>query len=378
MEQDMKKILIGYLIDGNSGGIDKYLVNLMQSVPFEDGNVQVDFLTNRITEELQSAVSRYHSRVYAVETLKHPIQQFKQMVSILRENQYDVAYFNISTALNCIGAAAAKKCGVKKRIIHSHASGIDENNRLKREILTFLNNLIAKTYLYRQGTDFCACSELAGMWLFPEKIVKSDRFQVIKNTVDTKAYVYSPAKREAVRKAFHLEDKFVVGHIGLFGYSKNHAFLLKVFQQVYAQNPKAVLLLVGDGVLFDEIVQQTKLLGLQDAVLFLGRRNDVADLLQAIDVFVLPSNFEGFGIVGIEAQISGLSCIFSSRVPKEVAFTDHCVFLDIDRENSASEWAKQIVNTGCNPERQDNHALAEKAGYGLKTQSVSFLLGEEE
>lgn len=373
----MKKILIGYLIDGHSGGIDKYLMNLMESIPFDNNAVQIDFLTNRITEELQRAVAKYHSHIYEVETLKHPIRQYKQMVSVFKDNAYDVAYFNISTALNCIGVAAAKKCGIKKRIIHSHACGIDENNRLKRTALSFLNHLIAKTFLYRQGTDFCACSELAGLWLFPEKIVRSSRFQVIKNAVDTKAYVYSPTKRETVRKALGLEDKLVIGHVGLFGYAKNHAFLLKVFQQVYAHNAKAVLLLVGDGVLYSEIVRQVNALGLQEAVLFLGQRRDVPDLLQAMDIFVLPSNFEGFGIVGIEAQVSGLNCIFSNHVPNEVAFTDNCVFLEIDQENSASEWAKQIEKMGHKSIRQDACALAEKAGYSLKKQSVSFLLGEE-
>lgn len=374
----MKKILIGYLLDGSTGGIDKYLMNLMQSIPFEKGDVQVDFLTNQITDKLKEAVAPYHSRVFEVATLKHPIRQYKQMVSILNENQYDIAYFNISTALHCVGAAAAKKCGVEKRIIHSHASGIDEANKLRRSIYTVLNKILAKTFVYKQGTDFYACSETAGLWVFPEKIVHSDRFHVIKNTVNVAKYAYSPTTREAVRKEMGLENKFVLGNVAIFAYYKNHDFLLKVFQKVHDKNPKAVLMLVGDGVLFDQIVQKATALGLKDSILFLGQRNDVDALMQAMDVFLLPSIFEGFGIVGIEAQVSGLHCVFSDRVPREVAFTDGCAFLEINKKNSASVWAKQIESVQIDKNRHDACEAAEQAGYSLKKQSASFLLGEDE
>ncbi len=370
----MKRILIGYIIDGETGGIDRYLTNLLNRIPFDSGEIQVDFLTNCITPQLENNLSRYNNvRAYEIATLKHPIRQFNQTVNLIKRNKYDVTYFNISTALHCIGAAAAKRCGVKKRIIHSHASGIDSQNKLNREILTFLNS-ICKIFLHKQGTDFCACSETAGEWLFPKKVLQSKNFQIIKNAIDTRPYAFSHAKRAELRKTLNLENKLVVGHVGSFNYSKNHEFLLQVFEKLHLKDPKSVLMLIGDGSLYEQIVQRTKAMGLSNCVLFMGKRKDANDLMQAMDIFVLPSNFEGLGIVGVEAQVSGLPCIFSDRVPKEISFTENCSFLAIDKESSAEDWAEKISKVQVSEYRTDASQLAEKAGYSVQVQDVSFLL----
>lgn len=370
----MKKILIGYIIDGETGGIDRYLTNLLKRIPFDNEEVQVDFLTNHITQQVEKNFSQYNNvNVYEIATLKHPIKQFHQTVALIKRNKYDITYFNISTALHCIGAIAAKKCGVKKRIIHAHASGIDSPNKCKREILTLINS-VCKIFLHKQGTDFCACSQTAGAWLFPQKVLNSKSFKIIKNAIDTRPYVFSSTKREEIRRALNLENKLVVGHVGSFNYSKNHEFLLKIFEKLHLKNPQSVLMLVGDGPLYEQIVQRAKLMGLDDCVLFMGKRNDTNNLMQAMDVFVLPSNFEGLGIVGVEAQVSGLPCIFSDRVPSDVVFTNNCSFLAIDKDSSASEWAENILNIKSSQYRTDAAELAEKAGYSMQVQDISFLL----
>ena len=371
----MKKILIGYILDGETGGIDRYLINLLQRIPFDQEDIQVDFLTNHITPQLEEHLRPYHARAYEVASLKHPLRQYRQMVKLIRENQYDITYFNISTTLHCIGAMAAKRCNVKRRLIHSHSSGVDIDNPLLRGGLSLLNN-IGRWFLYRQGTEFLACSDVAGLWLFPKKVVTSPNFQIVLNAIDTSSFTFSPAIREEVRREFHLEDKLVLGHVGFFSYQKNHPFLLKVFEQVHREHPNAVLMLVGQGKYFDQIVQQVRQAGLEDAVLFLGQRKDVNRLMQAMDLFLFPSVFEGLGIVGVEAQVSGLPCLFSDQVPREVQFTPHCAFLGIRSKADVSAWAKQVADFSALSHRSDASELAFQAGYNAQEQDISFLLGE--
>ncbi len=372
----MKRILIGYIIDGKTGGIDHYLMNVLEQIALYGRDLQIDFLTNRITPQLKNNISGYKSNVYEVATLKHPIKQLKQTLHVIKKNKYDITYFNISTALNCIGAISAKICGVRKRIIHSHASGIDEENKIYRAFLNFFN-AIGRVFLYRQGTDFCACSVIAGRWIFPKKIVTGSDFKVIKNTVDIDKFVFSSSKRKIIREKLALGDRFVIGHVGSFTYSKNHDFLLKIFKEVHSINPKALLMLIGEGILADEISRKISRLNLDYSVMLMGKRNDVSDLMQAMDVFVLPSNFEGFGIVGIEAQISGLFCVFSNRLPREIDFTNNCSFLEINKDKYISAWSKEILKAENINRRLDTAELAEKSGYGIKKQDISFLVKEE-
>ena len=369
------RILVGYIIDGTTGGIDKYLTNMLKSIPFEHDDIQMDFLTNKITPQLESVLSQYHAAVYEVSTLKHPFKQFCQTREIMKKNHYDVAYFNISTTINCIGIIAAWKCKIKKRIIHSHSAGNDTDNVLNRILLNCLN-FIGKQFLYKMGTDFYGCSGMAGKWIFPQKIVHSSHFHVIKNAVDTQKFAFSAEKRKEVRQSLHLEEKFVVGDVGFFSFQKNHVFLLEVFRQLLRQKPQSVLMLIGEGRLYQEIKERAQQMGIEESILFMGKRRDVNDLMQAMDVFAFPSRFEGLGIVGVEAQVSGLKCFFSVNVPEEIVFTDNCIFLSIKHKHDAVVWADSIIKNGMNYQREDASALAKNAGYNLEGQNFSFLWNE--
>lgn len=334
----MKKILIGFIMDGNAGGIDKYLLNFLKTVHMK--NVQIDFLTNSIDLKLQEKLKEYHSSLYEIANLKHPLTQYRQVRKIIRENGYDTVYFNISTAIDCIAAIAAKHEGVKRRLIHSHSSGNDCENVWKRTIFNMIHDF-CRCFLYRYATEYYGCSEKAGLWLFPKKIVNSDRFDVIYNAVDRKRFSYQPEIREEVRETLDLKGRFVVGHVGNFCYQKNHTFLLQVFAEVVKKEPKAVLLLAGDGPSFNRMKEFAGELGIKSQILFLGRRTDADRLYQAMDVFVLPSNFEGLPIAGIEAQSSGLPCIMSSTITRESRITKQCEFLSF--QEGMEHWANVIL-----------------------------------
>lgn len=357
----MKKVLAGFIMDGHSGGIDKYLLNFLENVHTEE--VQIDFLTNEIAPELEAYLKPYHSRIFAIPNLKHPIGQYRTVSRILDQGQYDVVYLNISTAIDCIAAWAAKNKNVPRRLIHSHSSGNDCESTRKRAVFDTIHK-ICRLSLYRTATEYYGCSKKAGIWMFPKKIVESDRFQTIFNAVDMTTFVYSPQIRDEVRREWNLENKFVVGHVGNFVYQKNHYYLIEVFEKFKQRCPEAVLLLLGQGERFEKVRSLVREKGLEDSVLLLGFQKEVQRLFQAMDFFVLPSNFEGLPTVGVEAQCTGLPCLMSDTITEEVKITGKCWFLSI--KEPPEVWAEFLL-AHRKYQREQILWIGEKERYSLKT-----------
>lgn len=342
----MKKILLGFIMDGRSGGLDTYLLHFIDAVRSEE--LQIDLLTNRADPELKKRLAEVHSRLFEIADLHHPIQQFRQVRYLIRKEEYDIVYLNISTSMDLVAAFAARSCGVPRRILHSHSGGNDCESAKKRFIFNMLQR-ICRRILYRAGNEFYACSKTAGYWMYPAKIVDSEAFGVIYNAVDRHNFVFSPEIRKEVRKEMGLEGKFVVGHAGNFCYQKNHEFLIRIFKEIHDREPKAVLLLAGRGVRYEQIQEQVRGAGLENCVRFLGWRKDVDRLLAAMDVFLLPSHFEGLPTVGIEAQCTGLPCVMSDSITKEAKITDRCEFVSLKK--TPGYWAEKVLKwKNCNRE----------------------------
>lgn len=360
------KILVGFIMDGKAGGIDKYLLNFLEKVTSED--VKLDFLTNEIDSELGEYLKCYQSKIYAIQNLKHPLTQYSQVKSIIKKGKYDIVYLNISTAIDCVAAIAAKHAGVNRRLIHSHSCGNDCESALKKKLFDVIHKC-CRLFLYRYGTEFYGCSVEAGEWMFPKRIVYSDKFHVIHNAVDRKKFEYNVEKRKKVREELGIKDQLVLGHVGNFSYPKNHYFLLDIFEEIHRKDSTAILLLTGDGVRFEKVKERIHQGGLEEYVKLLGRRSDVDYLYQGMDAFIFPSLFEGLGIVGIEAQSAGLPCFMSDRVPKECKITEKCYFISLDI--SAAEWADEILkNTG---KRNAAKYLKKAAIYDLSNQNKELL-----
>ena len=248
----MSKILAGYIMDGNSGGIDRYLLNFLDTVWIE--GMQIDFLSDRKDTELEKRLKKYGSRIFPVASLKHPLKQYRQTKKIILENEYDIVYLNISTAIDCIGAKAARDCHVKEVLLHSHSGGNDCESELKRHLYNMFH-AVCKTFFYRFGNRHYGCSKSAGYWMYPEKIVDSADFQVVYNAVDREQYQYDSAIRENVRREMGAEDSLILGHVGNFCYQKNHEFLMRVFAEVIKIRPDAQLWCLGRGVGYEKIVK---------------------------------------------------------------------------------------------------------------------------
>ncbi len=334
----MKKILIGYLIDGKSSGIDKYLLNVIRQI--RDQDVKIDCLTNKMDPDLQKLLQEQGVGLFEIPNLKHPGNQLKRTREIIRQGKYDVAYFNISEAFNCIGAMAAHKEQVPCVAVHSHSSGVNERNDTKRKIRVFCHNVMKRFVLKRCATDFYACSEKAGEWLFPESVVRGTHFHVINNAVDVDKFGFDPEIREKKRKELGVSDKLVVGQIGFHGYQKNPEFVIAIAEELKKINPNSVVWMIGTGDETDSLHAMAKEKNLGDHLRFLGVRSDVNELTQAMDLFVLPSRFEGLPIVAIEAQMSGLKVLLSDTISGETALSDRCIFLSI--QDSAAKWAERI------------------------------------
>lgn len=214
-------------------------------------------------------------------------------------------------------------------------------------------------------TDYWACSEIAGKWMF-----KNRNFRVIHNAINVSDFVYNESIRQKVRTQLGLlKDEFVIGHVGRFSYQKNHDFLIDVFNEVHRRLPEAVLILIGDAVedelYLNKAKQKVKELNLVENVRFLGIRNDVPDLMQAMDCFLFPSRFEGLGIVIIEAQTAGLPCYVSSVIPNEVKITNLVDFISLNE--SPENWAEKIIKNK-NYKRKDISKEIIKAGYDINTE----------
>ena len=335
----MRRILIGYLLDGKTGGIDRYLINLLDVL--KDAGAKVDFLTPRLNVDLRNELQEKGVELYEIDSLKHPLRQYKQTRAILREGAYDTAYFNISEAFNCIGILAAAKEKIPNIIVHSHSSGNSDTEWWKRNLKRCLHELAKHLFMGNKATEYIACSKKAGEWMYPQKITESEIFQVLNNAIQVEKFFYDPQLREKKRCELKLENRIVVGHVGSFCYAKNMGFLIDIVNELRKMEPAVILLSIGGGEEFEYIQKKVEKLNLQEHVCFLGNRDDVPELLQAMDLFVLPSRFEGLPIVAIEAQVSGLKVVLSNTISEETALSEKCIFCDI--HSSAKEWAQVIL-----------------------------------
>ncbi len=333
----MKRVLIAYVQDGHAGGIDRYILNLYDGLKNTD---QVDLLTNCFDFDMDQMLSKNGSKLIEVPSLKHPLAQYKRIKKVVQDGAYDTVYFNISTALALPGILAAKRANAGKVIVHSHSADVDISSVLKRRLVKGVHQMF-RLVLPFVCTDYYACSKHAGLWMFPKRIVNSKKFRLVSNAIDVGKFSFNKSVRLTKRKELGIESNFVVGHVGSFLYVKNHAFMLEVFKELLRKEPNAKLLFVGNGPLKEGIISKATQYGLQNSVLFLGEQENVQDFYQAMDVFVLPSRFEGLGIVAVEAQCSGLKCVFSNNVPSDVALVnENCTFLGID---NVEPWVDALL-----------------------------------
>lgn len=316
--------------DMHRAGLETMIMNYYRKM--DRDKIQFGFLTHRpersdFDEEIESMGGKMY---YAPRLLpQNCLSYFKWMRAFFETHrEYQIVHSHIDS-MSYFPLLAAKRSNISVRIAHSHSTSIDRDFK-------YPFKQIFRLKLDEVATHRFACGNAAGNFLFRGK-----SFQIIPNAVDAQLFLFDEKKRKQKRKDLGIEDAFVVGHVGRFSYPKNHKFLIDIFGKVLQKEPNSVLLLVGTGEKEEKIRAYVSELHLENKVRFLGNRSDVNELYQTMDVFVLPSFFEGLPLVGLEAQFSDLPCVFSDKVPAEVKFNDDVHFVGL--EESPTRWAEIIL-----------------------------------
>ena len=313
------------------GGLETMLMNYYRHI--DRNKVQFDFLVHRDFEaDYDQEILSMGGRIYHISRLIPWSKIYRNKLKKFFHEHPDYRIIHVhQDCLSSVALQCAKECNVPVRIAHSHNSSQDKNIKY-----------LFKCYYMRKipvyATDLFACSDLAGKWMFG-----GEPFQIIFNAIDAEKYVYSSEVARRVRNDLKIDKDYVIGHVGRFNPQKNHAFLLDVFAECVKINANVKLILVGDGTGKKQIQDKVESLGIKNNVIFMGVRTDVNELLQAMDVFVFPSLYEGLGISVIEAQAAGLPCVISDCIPDDCIVTKGLVE-KLSLSTPPMQWAQVIMN----------------------------------
>lgn len=347
-------------LDG--GGVENILLNYYQNMDRE--KVHIDFIVHsQHIGKLEDKFEKLGSKIYRVTPKTVNLKKnIVEIYRIMKDNKYDIVHsrMNVKGMTHLI---TAWLCGIKIRMIHNHMAYVPKQGKMK--YLTPPAKVICKLF----ATHWLACSDAAAIDMFGEKAYKQGKVIVVNNAIDAEKYDFNLELRHSVRDEFNIKDEFVIGVVGRFHEQKNHKFMLKIFKEVLNKNRNVKLMLVGGGELDKEVHQWVDEYGLNDFVIFTGIRTDVPRLLQGMDIFVLPTLYEGFGNVFVEAQAAGLKTIASLEgVPKSTKLTDLIEYVSL--KESPETWADIILKYQNGYKRESQIKRIREAGFDVKEQAA--------
>ena len=354
-----KPIRIAHVIGKlNAAGVEAVVNNYYRNI--DHTKYQFDYFIDSDGEcqppqELIDMGARY----YVIPPYQHLFKHVKTLTKYFKENNYKIVHSGMNT-LAPISLFCAWRAGVPIRINHNHSTA--GKGEIKRNLMKYSLRPFAKCF----ATHFAACSRYAGEWLFGKKMMGRGKVKIFNNAIDVNKFKYDEKIRNDVRKELSIENKFVIGHVGRFMHQKNHNFLINLFKQVHDKDNETILLLIGIGELMNDIKEKVRQLGLQNDVLFLGARNDVNRIYQAMDIFVLPSYYEGLPVVGVEAQAAGIPCVFSNQMTKETVIIPETKMKRLDDDKK--KWVRVILKSR-NIKKRDTSKEIANAGFDIKLEA---------
>lgn len=339
------------------GGVEAVVMNYYRNI--DRNKVQFDFICDDDSTCIpKEEIENLGGKVILIPPYQKVFKYHKELKKVLKEGNYKIVHSHIN-ALSVFPLWASKSAKVPVRIAHSHSTS--NKKEWKKTLLKNVLRPFSKLF----ATDYFCCSELAGRWLFGNKTYDQGKVYPLNNAIDVDKFKYNEKVRKAKRKELNIEDKdLVIGHIGRFVKQKNHEFLIDIFNEIHKKNKNTILLLAGDGPLKEAIQNKVKELNLDKNVKFLGQRNDVNELYQAMDLFLFPSLYEGLGMVLIEAQCAGNLCFASTEVPSVAKLTDNLNFISLS--TTPEKWATDILNKIEQYHRKSNKSEITKANYDIK------------
>lgn len=320
----MKKVLVIVSSKFGYDGITSVVRNYYMYQNHDE--IAMDILTlNPVDEMLMQSMEQNGDHNFVIPYRnRNPVKYFMNLIRLIKKGNYQIVHVHGGSCILAVEMLAAKIAGVKIRISHSHNTASDFG----------LVNKILKPVFMRCCTDGFACGKEAGEWMFEDK-----KFDIIYNGIDLDKFAFNPDVRQEFRRQHGLEDKFVVGHIGRFNMQKNHKKLISIYESFSKVKKDTVLVLIGDGELREEIETMVKEKALN--VVFVGLTDEIPQWLQAMDIMLLPSLFEGLPVTAVEAQASGLPCLLSDTISPMTKITNLVHFVEL--ESSDDHWAQEIL-----------------------------------
>lgn len=345
------------------GGVESVVMSYYRHI--DRTKIQFDFICDEDSTNIPyEEIEKLGGRVILIPPYQKLFKYHNKLKKILKDGNYKIVHSHINT-LSIFSLFAAKCAGVPVRIAHSHST--TNKKEKKKNLLKQALRPFSKEF----ATDYMCCSELAGRWLFGNKEYDKGNVYLLNNAIDLDKFKYDEKIRSEKRKKLNIsDDTLVIGHVGRFVEQKNHRFLIDIFNEIHKQNSNSILLLAGQGPLMEEIKSKVESLGLEKFVIFLGQIDDADKLYQAIDIFVLPSLYEGLPVVGVEAQATGLLCELSSNMTKETKILDTTRFISLDK--SAKEWASIILDDYSKFKRYDTTADITKSNFNIKKETIKL------
>lgn len=370
----MKKVLVIGL-SNNLGGVECFIMNYFRNI--NRNKIHMDFLIYEEHCVFEDEIIKRGSKIYKIREPRYKkILIFRKKQNDLFRHlasEYDCIWMNDCSLAHAFDLRIAQKYGFKRRIFHSHNNRHMRNDKKKKfyELIHNINKLLIGIW----ATDFWACSEDAGKFCFLKKEIESNRFKVIPNAIEMEKYYYNPSVRLDYRNRMNANGKIIIGNVGRLHFQKNQSFLIDIFSIFAKSHIDSELWIIGDGEDKEKLMQKVHSLELDSKVKFMGIRNDVPNLMQAMDIFLFPSIFEGLGIALVEAQTEGLRVFASDQViPQSVKITELLTFVSL--EDNAEKWS-EIIEKNLDISRENMKNELEYSEYNIKyaAKELENLLG---
>ena len=344
-------------VDFNKHGIPLAILNNYRK--FDHNTIHCTFITNvSIDEDFSREISGFGDQIYLLPDRKRKTWAYiKELHKIAKMNHFDIAHIHGNSSTMLFELLALK--GTCKIICQTHTTG---------GVHSLINKLLYPFFIMLTESK-AACSEEAGKFLFHQ-----NSFEVLNNGINSEKFVFDNRTRTKIRNRYNAENKKIILHVGSFNEQKNQVFLVDLFEQILYDTPDAILWFIGCGpnlTNIKKIVTQKKL---EDKIKFIGSITNVCDYMMAADCFVLPSKVEGFGIVNIEAQATGLPCLISDVVPKSVQLLPNVTFISLSE--GLNKWAyelKKILNLGPIINRKDANLVIKNSIYDVENTSKHLI-----
>lgn len=326
----MEKIRVLQMVGSlGNAGLETVIMNYYRNI--NRNKIQFDFVVSSLVKQkYDDEIEKMGGKIFRLPSRnKHPIKYMKSLAKILKENNYKIFHCNTNSASCTVDLAVAKFCNIPIRIAHSHNSSCVKK----------VQHYLLKPFLNFVVTDRFACSKIAADWVFGKR-----KYNLINNAIDVSKFKFEQKTREKIRKQLNIdnEDK-VIGVVGRLSNQKNPLFMLEVFNELIKRNFKCKLLMIGSGELKNDVEKRAKELKITENIIFTGNINNVNEYYSAMDIFCMPSLYEGLSVALIEAQTNGLKCIISENITKEAIITDNVSILPIDKGTRI--WTDMIIET---------------------------------